>query len=95
VHVISLNHDSFNGLGYLSTIAQSKNVTYPIVWDSTGSTFSDYGTEAAMLPSMFVVDQSGVIRLRFDGGANPEIFPEELDSIKVTIDSLLANPPQN
>jgi alkyl hydroperoxide reductase subunit AhpC len=69
-------------------------VTLPMLFDSTGATFENYGAAELLLPSVFVIDQAGIIRLRADGIKEPEPFEEEMTSILAMIDELIANPPE-
>lgn len=70
-------------------------LTYPIVYDSVGTAFASYDAEDDILPSIFLIDQTGIIQLRFDGADEPDEFLPELDEITSKIDELLGNPPGN
>ena len=73
---------------------KSVAITYPMVWDSAGvAAFEPYQTNTALLPSIFLVDQSGKIRLRYDIANDPATFNEHLNEIIATIDELLGSSP--
>jgi hypothetical protein len=71
-------------------------ITFPMLFDESngtiGSTFEAYEASEVVLPSIFLVDQTGIIRIRSDGIAEEEPFLEEMELILNTIDELL-NPP--
>ncbi len=100
--MLALNEDA--SVSWLSQYApyvgplpggQNKQVaiTYPMLFDSTGLTFAAYQTGGNLLPSIFLIDQTGKIQLRFDVANEPSAFEEHLDTIIAKIDELLANPP--
>jgi peroxiredoxin len=65
-----------------------------MVWDSAGvEAFNPYQTNTLLLPSIFLVDQTGKIQLRYDIANDPESFDEHVAEIIATIDELLGNPP--
>jgi len=59
-----------------------------------GATFEAYDAIPNLLPCIFLVDQSGVIQLRYDVANDPIEFWVHLEEIEAMIDSLLANPPE-
>ncbi len=95
--VIVLNRDaSVPALEWLidnTFETQGIQLTYPICLDQSGETFSAYEALDELLPSVFLVDQTGLIRLRYDGSDEPDEFLPELEEIKNTIEELLDNPP--
>lgn len=58
-----------------------------------GATFEIYEATAVILPSIFLIDQTGMINIRSDAVATPGPFEEEMNNILTTIDYLLAHPP--
>jgi peroxiredoxin len=64
-------------------------ITYPLLFDSLGTAFESYQTSTSLLPSIFLVDQAGKIRLRYDIANDPETFDDHLNEIIATIDELL------
>jgi len=73
-------------------------ITFPMLYDEMGAdhglTFEAYEASDDFLPSIFLVDQTGIIQLRYDGADEPSEFDPELEEIIATIDELLANPPE-
>lgn len=75
-------------------------ITYPMLYDSimvedtvkVGLTFEAYEA-GGHLPSIFLVDQIGLIHIRSDGIEEPSAFDSLLVEIKSEIDDLLDNPP--
>lgn len=69
-------------------------ITYPILYDqigdSVGLTFEDYESGSA-LPSIFLLDQTGMIHIREDGVENPADFELLLAELKTEIENLLDN----
>lgn len=80
-----------------TTYIKDVAIIYPMLYDENegvvGATFDAYNAITSLLPCIFLVDQSGVIRLRYDVANDPPEFWEHLEEITTTIDSLLANPP--
>ena len=72
-------------------------ITFPMLFDENdgviGSTFEAYEASPIILPSIFLVDQTGVINFRVDGVAEEEQFLEEMEQIINSIEDLLENPP--
>ncbi|MFH1862122.1 MAG: redoxin domain-containing protein [bacterium] len=68
-------------------------ITFPLLYDqvddSVGLTFQEYEAEVNLLPSTFVIDQNGIIRLRSDGVTEAAEFELLLEEIKALVDSLL------
>ena len=62
--------------------------------DSTGTVFEEYEAPFELLPSVFLIDQAGIIQIRADGVNEPEPFEEEMTEILAMIDELIANPPE-
>jgi len=99
--VVALNHNASRAwlanyatyIGPIAGYSKQDTITYPMLFDSTGATFDAYQTETALLPSIFLVDQEGKIRLRYDVANEPTAFEEHLAEIIATINELLANPP--
>lgn len=103
VEVLALNENANRTLLELyaaDTTAFDKNVviTFPMLFDEMegelGLTFEKYEASDAILPSIFLVDQTGILQLRYDGADEPDEFNPELEEIIATIDELLANPPE-
>lgn len=98
MEVIALNANA--NVGWLQWYApltgfiKDVPITYPMLFDSTGATFENYGAAEELLPSVFVIDQAGIIRIRADGINEAEPFEEEMASITAMIDELIANPPE-
>ena len=101
VEVIALNENADrNWLEfYAPDIAFYKSIpiTFPMLFDEfngqIGGTFAAYDAIPASLPSMFLIDQTGMVQLRYNGIDNLENFNEALEIITTTIDTLLANSP--
>lgn len=100
--VIALNHNASRA--WLSQYAdyigplpggqvKQDTITYSMIYDSLGTAFDAYQTETALLPSIFLIDQGGKIRLRYDVANEPAAFEEHLAEIIATINDLLANSP--
>ncbi|TKJ40764.1 hypothetical protein CEE37_07305 [candidate division LCP-89 bacterium B3_LCP] len=77
----------------LTTMIKSVAITFPMLSDTTGDTFDLYESNLTNLPSIFLIDQSGVIQLRFDGTDSDPEFSLEMDEVLAKIDELLENPP--
>ncbi len=91
VAVIAINQDGSLPalLWYVDDLTtKSVQLTYPFAYDNTDLSFQDY--DADILPSIFLIDQNGLIRLRFDGATDSEHFLPELEEILETIEELLA-----
>jgi len=77
-------------------VNKSIAITLPLCFDQyngvTGQTFDAY--LANLRPVILLIDQTGIIRLRYDGASTLELFNPHLDEIKTTITDLLENPPQ-
>ncbi len=67
--------------------SQGVTIAYHLASDQSGNIFDDY--DAVFLPSIFLIDQTGLIRLRYDGASDAETFFPELDEIISMIDELL------
>jgi alkyl hydroperoxide reductase subunit AhpC len=72
---------------------QGVQITYPMCLDESGEAFTAYDAFEELLPSIFLVDQTGIIRLRFDGADSPDTFLPKLEEIKSAIEELLEDPP--
>ena len=97
IEIVALNHDA-NAAAlewYIGNILSTQDIEllYPFVYDETGEAFQAYEAENLILPSIFLIDQTGLIRLRFDGATDAETFFPELDEIILTIEELLDDPP--
>lgn len=98
MEVIALNANAL--MGWLqvyapdTTVIKDIPITFPMLSDSTGATFENYGAAEDLLPSVFVIDQAGIIRIRADGIKTAEPFEEEMAQIEAMIDELITNPPE-
>jgi hypothetical protein len=111
VQVIALNKDAppippgpvhwlqnyINFVGNISVYWKADTLTYPMVYDSTHAIFTDYeaGTLENPLPSLFLVDQAGKIRLRSNGASEEGPFVIEFNAVMDSIRGLLDNPPNH
>lgn len=97
MELIILNHDAsavaMQGWADYLESTQGITLTYPMVFDESGETFETYKATELILPSIFLIDQTGFIHIRADGADEPSEFLPELEEILHTIDDLIANPP--
>jgi hypothetical protein len=108
VDVIAINKDSpflwllqdyvnvYAPNGYLGYTYPKDILTYPMVWNQDGSLFTAYEASlpSSPPPNIFLIDQSGRIRLRYDGAANATDFWPEFDAIMDSIHAWVP-PPNN
>lgn len=89
-----------NGYAQDTTYFKDVPITFPLLYDEMddpithGQTFLTYESSPDLVPSIFLIDQTGLIHIRSDGIDQVDPFLEELEIIISTIDDLLANPPQ-
>jgi len=97
VELIIINHDSSPAAvqGWADYIENNQGITltYPLVFDETGELLETFEINEGNLPSTFLIDQTGLIHLRYDGTDTQEEFLPELEDLLNTIDELIANPP--
>jgi hypothetical protein len=103
VMAIGLNHDAPNAnfvrdylvnyIGYIGTSYKADTLTYPVIWDPLTTTFEAYGLTPNLLPAIFLVDQTGYIRIASYGASTAATFWPEFDLIMTEIRVLLENPP--
>lgn len=78
-----------------NTVIKPIPITFPLCYDEMGGEVGQMFVAYAvgLRPSMFLIDQVGQIRLRYDGASSAEQFLPHLEEIKSMIAELLANPP--
>jgi len=97
---LAINHNANRQwlAGYAADTQYIKDVviTFPMLYDEydevLGGTFQAYDS-GTLLPSIFLIDQAGIIQIRSDGIDMPDAFAEEMEEILAAIDELLENPP--
>lgn len=107
VQVIALNHDAplnpspvqrlrnyVNYIGNLSGYQKTDTLDYPMVYDASGTIFNSYNA-GSNLPGIFLIDQTGKIRLRYDGASTAPAFWPEFNAIMDTTRWLLDHPPSH
>ena len=96
VEIVALNHDANPAalVWYIGNIQSTQDIelSYPFVYDETGEIFQEYEAEDMILPSIFLLDQTGLILLRYDGASDAETFFPELDQIINSIEELISPP---